>query len=258
MVFIGAGNVATHLAPSLARAGADVRQVMSLSGASARRLAAMLPSAEAIDGPDRLAPADICIIAAKDDAIAEIAASTPDNGSLWLHTSGSVSADVFAPYKSRYGVLYPLQSFSRDREVDLSAVPFFVEGSDEATTRMAEALAASVSASVYRADSRRREALHVAAVFANNFVNHLLAQSEELLAKADLPLSILFPLIDATVEKIKHASPADCQTGPASRGDMQTISRHLAGLDGMQADIYRLITGSILNSKQDKAIIKRL
>lgn len=244
---IGAGNVASHLAPALAGV-ADLVQIVSRGGTSARRLAEGIPGCAAAEGTDGLVPdADLYLIATADDAIAGIVSSTPDFPGVWAHTSGSVPVEVFAGHKSRYGSFYPLQTFSRNVPVDMRQVPFFIEGNTPQVTEMLAGLAGRISDSVTLADSALRHDLHVAAVFACNFVNQLWADADALLRRRGLNIGYLSPLIAATAGKLVDASPADAMTGPARRGDLHVIENHLASLPPELAGTYRLLSQRILD-----------
>ena len=155
-----------------------------------------------------------------------------------MHTSGSVPMTVFQGRALRYGVLYPLQTFSRDVAVDMRRVPFFVEGSDDVE---------AFSSSVHYADSLVRRQLHVAAVFACNFTCQMWAEADEILQRAELPFSTLLPLIEATFDKVRRVRPADALTGPARRGDRNVIAAHMEMLPLPQREIYRCISGRIID-----------
>ena len=191
--------------------------------------------------------ADAYIIAVRDDAIADVIAATPDNGALWLHTSGSKPASLFAGYRAHYGVLWPMQSFSREMVVPLDDVHFFAEASDAAAQHDLMRLACCLSSHVTIADGEQRRWLHIASVFSCNFANHLWSLADEVLAEAGLPFDAMKPLIRTTVEKLDRLAPAQSQTGPAMCHDTQVITNHLAMLDGDKREIYQLITSSIMN-----------
>lgn len=247
VVIIGSGNVATNLAHGLAAQG-HVAQIYSRQLDHARQLADAVGCPNATDDLTALVPdADAYIIAVRDDAIADGIAAVPDNGALWIHTSGSKPIDLFAGHRARCGVLWPMQSFSRELVVPLDDVYFFAEGNNEAALRDVMALGSLFSHHVVPADSDKRRWLHMASVFSCNFTNHLWTLSDELLTAQGLSLDALKPLIRTTVEKLDRLSPAESQTGPAVRHDSQVIERHLAMLDGDKREIYRLMTESILN-----------
>ena len=247
VVIIGSGNVATSLAHGLA-ARCEVAQIYSRQLAHAQALADAVGCDNATDDLQSLIPdADAYIIAVRDDAIAEVIAATADNGALWIHTSGSKPIDLFAGHRTRYGVLWPMQSFSREVVTPLDEVHFFVEANDDTALSDLMEMASLMSCHVIEADSEKRKLLHVASVFSCNFANHMWTLADEVLSAAGLPFDAMKPLIRTTVDKLDRLSPAQSQTGPAVRHDTQVIDNHLAMLDGDKRDIYRLLTDSIIN-----------
>lgn len=248
IVLLGSGNVATHLGKALAGAGYDVLQVYSPTATNAQSLAGEL-AAEAIDDISSVtADADLYVIAVKDDAIEQVAAQLPASLSgTVVHTAGSVGVSVLAAHATRYGVLYPVQTFSKAKPVDFSLIPVAVEASDDATYQQLAQLAGSLSSRVFLCASHQRLALHVAAVFACNFTNHLYAIGADILHNHGLDFDLLRPLILETAEKAMQYRPEDVQTGPAARGDVHTMQRHLAALDGHPdlATLYKIISDHI-------------
>jgi predicted short-subunit dehydrogenase-like oxidoreductase (DUF2520 family) len=198
-----------------------------------------------------VADADAYIIAVRDDAIADVIAAVPDNGALWVHTSGSKPLDLFKGHRARCGVMWPMQSFSREMVVPLDEVHFFIEASNNAALAELRSLGEMLSRHVMEADSDKRRRLHVASVFSCNFANHMWTLADEVLREADLPFDAMKPLIRTTVDKLDRLTPADSQTGPAVRHDTQVIDNHLAMLDGDKRDIYRLMTDSIMNRNSE-------
>lgn len=262
---IGAGNVAWHLASALAGVYC-VRQVISRTEKSSASLASQVNRIYAATGKEwrcRYASSldalcddsDLYLIAVNDDAIASVAASTADFPGIWAHTSGSVGLEVFEGKKSRFGSFYPLQTFSRDIAVDVSAVPFFVEGSDPEVLGLLRGLAEAVSSRVYTADSERRRALHVAAVFACNFANQMWADADTLLRRQGLDITCLLPLIEATLAKLGALSPEEAMTGPAKRGDLKVIRRHIGELPESLSEVYRIVSQQILDASHPGLII---
>lgn len=227
---------------------ANIIQIYSHTLDNARTLANSLSKpVKAIDNLNLVTTeADVYLVSVKDDLIRHVASSTPDVG-IWAHTSGSVPMSVFQGYKSRYGVFYPLQTFSKSVPVDMSRVPLFIEGSDHDTTQLLVELASSISQSVEIADSSRRQALHIAAVFACNFVNYMWIQASELLKDHDLDFKLLLPLLEETLNKIQSVDPRNAQTGPARRGDTGIIHEHLEKLSGEKEEIYRQLSQFIIN-----------
>lgn len=249
---IGAGNVATHLAPVFCASGAgEVVQVYSRTLGHAEALAGKMPGATATDSiADLRRDADIYVISVKDDAIAQLVAEIEANDALWLHTSGSVGMEVLAPLSARHGVFYPLQTFSKDVELDMERVPIFIEGANEAVESEIRAFASRIFSSVYHADSELRKKMHISAVFACNFTNYLWTIAARLLAADKLPFSVLQPLLEETLRKALVNSPASSQTGPAARGDRQIIDAHLNLLEGENRELYSILSEAIIRERK--------
>ncbi|MGN6641187.1 MAG: Rossmann-like and DUF2520 domain-containing protein [Mucilaginibacter sp.] len=227
ITLIGSGNVATHLGAAFKNAGHAIVQVYSRNFQHASLLAYHL-KAEAIDDLQKINPeTDIFVIAVKDDAIEGIAEALTKYNKLIIHTSGATSLQTLLSHTSQAGVFYPLQTFSKTKEVNFRMVPLCIEGADEQITRRLEELAWTVSNNVYRVDSDKRRILHLAAVFACNFPNYLYYAAGKLLQQHDLDFNLLRPLILETAEKVQGHLPADVQTGPAIRNDEKTMQAHL-------------------------------
>ena len=247
VVIIGSGNVATSLAHALV-AHCCVAQIYSRTLNHARALALEVGCPDATDDLQHLVPdADAYIIAVRDDAIAGVIAAVPDNGALWLHTSGSKPVSLFAGHRARYGVLWPMQSFSREMVVPLDDVHFFAEANNADALSDLMALGHLLSRHVVEADSDKRRRLHVASVFSCNFANHMWTLASEVLDEAGLSFDAMLPLIRTTVDKLDRLSPAQSQTGPAIRHDSKVIDSHLSMLDGDKRELYRSISQSIMN-----------
>ncbi|MDR1675856.1 MAG: DUF2520 domain-containing protein [Tannerella sp.] len=246
IVFIGSGNVATHLSAAMQKAGYTVGQVYSRNETHARTLAGRLHCDWTAKTGEIISTADLYVFAVKDGALPELLAQTPVNNGLWIHTAGSVPMDVFKGYAAHYGVLYPLQTFSKNRDTDFRRVPCLIEALlPEDETRLHE-IAARLSDHVQTLSSEKRKFVHLAAVFACNFSNHMYALAGKLVREQGLSTDILLPLIDETAAKIHALSPSDAQTGPAVRGDRQILDRHLALLsDPAMREIYQLISNHI-------------
>lgn len=222
IVLIGAGNVASHLGPALQAAGHSISHVFSGTLTNATALAARV-GATAVDDLSALPrTADLFLISIKDDALPEVAANLRLDNALVAHTSGTKPLSVLEGVSSNTGVFYPLQTFSKSKAVELREVPFLIEGPE-----LLEALALQLSDTVQRINSEQRKQLHVAAVFACNFTNHLYAIADSLLEENKLSLDLLRPLIKETAAKIEHATPAEMQTGPAVRNDTNVLAEHL-------------------------------
>lgn len=250
LVFVGAGRLATQFAQALHAAGHDIRAVYSRTMQSARMLASLVNS-EPTDRIEHLPlQADAYIIAVKDDAIAGLLPALAHGrvGQPFFHTAGSVPLSLLAASGIQHGgVIYPMQTFSKERLVDFSRVPLFVEGSDACALELARSLALSVSSNVHELSSDQRRRLHLAAVFACNFTNHCYTLSAQVLESCGLPFSVMQPLIEETAEKVRTMHPRDAQTGPAIRYDEQVIraqSQLLADCPHLQ-EVYDLMSSSI-------------
>ena len=248
VVLIGSGNVATSLALAL-NGKCHLVQVYSRSMASAEALASRVGAQATNDLSQIVTDADIYVISVVDDAITRVLEACPARGGLWVHTSGSTSIDVFKGKRTRYGVLYPMQSFSKSCPARMHEVHIFIEGCDSCATQEVKDLAMLLTNNVHEITSTERERLHVAAVFACNFANHMFTLSSEVLDEAGIPFDAMLPLIKTTIAKLDNLTPTQSQTGPAARGDVNVIERHLQSLSGDKHDIYRLLSQSILNRR---------
>lgn len=265
IAMIGAGNLATNLAPALAEAGHDIVQVYSRTMESAQRLADIVGGAagdadgSSVTAVDKLSDvtrdAELYVLALKDSALGDVVAELCQGreGAVFAHTAGSMPMDVFCGKAGRYGVIYPMQTFSKARRVDFAVIPIFVEASDEATLVTLENVARSVSDDVRRLDSEHRRYLHLAAVFACNFANHCYALAAEMVEQSGMTFDCMLPLIDETARKVHELSPCEAQTGPAVRYDRNVIGRQSRMLDGnpMAQRIYNIMSESIHNKSKD-------
>jgi len=251
IVIIGSGNVATHLARALSKV-ARVEAISSRRLENARALASQIPGCRASDClADLPADAGFYIIAVADDQVANVAAALPDVTGIVAHTSGSVPIEALARHRRR-GVFYPLQTFSKNARIDMSQVPFLIEASDTPTANALKSLASGLSRTVVDADSTLRSHIHVAAVFACNFTNFIWSCADELLKKDNLGLDIMRPLLHATLEKALDIGPEAAQTGPARRGDMHVMEKHVASLPPSLAQLYQTLTDHIIDKYKEK------
>ena len=247
VVLVGAGNMATALAVALVKAGNVPLAVWSRTAESAQMLADRVGTEWCCD-IDALPQADVVIISIVDSALrkiaAKVAAKYPD--AIILHTAGSIPMNTLHECGAkRYGVLYPMQTVSKNNVVPLDDVTTFVEGCDEVVAQHIEQLARTISNKVVYATSEQRSYLHVAAVFACNFSNAVYNMAAELLEKHGLPFEAMLPLIDEAARKVHRMSPADAQTGPARRGDENVMNAHKAMLDDELSAIYSLFSDYI-------------
>lgn len=243
---IGSGNVAQHLIQAFSKSTEiELVQVFARKPAAVSHL---IPIDKITSDFSELKPVDLTLIAVTDDAIAEVSEQLPFNNQFVVHTSGSLDMKALNT-KNRQGVFYPLQTFSKSKEVDFKTIPICLEAKNEKDFQMLETVAKSVSDSVYEINSEQRKALHIAAVFVSNFVNHLYQIGNDICVGNNLPFDILKPLIQETANKILTLPPSEAQTGPAKRKDTQTINAHLNFLtDGNQKEIYKMLTKSIIDN----------
>ena len=247
IVLIGAGNLATHLGKALHAAGHDMLQVFSRTMQSAETLASLLDAEPLTDIAQVRDDADVFIFSVKDSALVQLVAQLcrheadglgedgavnalckakkGEHERVFLHTAGSMPMSVFEGMAQHYGVLYPMQTFSKQREVDFSIIPCFVEANDEFAQKQIEGLAREISGRVYQLSSEDRKYLHLSAVFACNFANHCYAISQELLEEHGIPFDVMLPLINETAAKVHEMKPKDAQTGPAVRYDENVIDK---------------------------------
>lgn len=252
IVFIGAGNVASHLVPALHAKGYDICQIFSRTEQSARMLAETVGAAYTTDTARIDNTADIYIYSVSDSALPSLATRIDAPNALHLHTSGSTGMDVFAGQAQNFGVLYPLQTFSKSKPVNLGEVTFFIEANNDFARAKTHELAHALSDKVQPLDSDGRKRLHLAAVFVCNFTNHMYEIGSELLQEAGIDFNVLLPLIDETTGKIRTLSPYEAQTGPAVRNDRNIAKKHLDLLHGKRSldEIYRLISNDIYTVHQ--------
>ncbi|MFV0345554.1 MAG: Rossmann-like and DUF2520 domain-containing protein [Bacteroidales bacterium] len=244
---IGSGNVATNLAIALHQSGHKINCIYSRSLDNATILADKV-NAKACNNPNKLRwQSDLYIIAISDSAISDIVNSLAFDDATVVHTAGSVSVDILKDASPNFGVFYPLQTFTKDRELEFQNIPILIEGSNEQTTTKLKSIARSISDTVIEAGSEQRLQTHIAAVFANNFTNHCIATAQELLETKGLKPDIISPLIAETFAKLKNTSARDAQTGPARRKDKGTIDKHLKALAGHDdtLEMYKSISNRI-------------
>lgn len=233
VILIGAGNLATHLGKAIFAAGHDVVQVFSRTMQSATALASEVGAQPVSDISDVRSDADLYVVSVKDSAIVELipVLCKGKETKVFLHTAGSIPMDVFQGMALHYGVLYPMQTFSKQREVDFSIIPCFIEANDEFALKQIEGLAGQISHWVFQLSSEDRKYLHLSAVFACNFANHCYAASQELLQQHGIPFDVMLPLIDETAAKVHGMTPKEAQTGPAVRYDENVIGKQMQLLE---------------------------
>src|SRR5688500_9763294 len=249
VVCIGAGRLAHHLMPELQMAGCNIKQVFNRSLHSAKSLADQLGVTDYTSDLSKIdTAADLYVLALADDAVNSVAADLKKNYNLngiVVHCSGVLGMDSL-PFNLR-GVFYPLQTFSEDHHIEWKSTPIIITSDNEYVTNALRGLAEKISTKIYEITDQQKTVLHLAAVFANNFTNHMITIAENICEENSIPFEILKPLIQTTFEKALHQGPSGSQTGPATRGDDMTIDKHIQLLrDYPQIlEVYEVITKNI-------------
>jgi predicted short-subunit dehydrogenase-like oxidoreductase (DUF2520 family) len=242
VVILGAGNVAFHLFRAFSEA--ENTRVIQVYNHLEENLNYFKDYTNTTNRISDLKSADFYLLALKDDVIADVAHNLKDLPGIVLHTSGAVSLNALENL-SNFGVFYPLQTFSKNKLVDFGEIPVCIEANSAENLEKIKKLALEITKDVREVNSEQRKALHLAAVFVNNFSNHLYTLGAEICEKNQVDFSILRPLIKETASKIESLAPKDAQTGPAIRNDQKTIEAHLRLLPKKNKDIYSILTQSI-------------
>ena len=261
IAFVGTGHVAWHLARACKAAGHELVAVVSRSEKAATIFAQDYPGIKPTTLQElQQVQSDVLILAVPDAAIQKVASELiVKAGTLVVHTSGSQPLTILSNIKgARTGVFYPVQTFTKYKPVDFTNLPILIEGSDPEAKDYLMQLGKTMSTNVQAQDSAARRQLHLAAVFACNFTNHLFGISQFILQNAGLPANLLQPLIQETITKASTHNPFTVQTGPASRNDMNVVQDHLAILQDYPdwQELYRKLTQSIQHEQKDRSGIK--
>jgi predicted short-subunit dehydrogenase-like oxidoreductase (DUF2520 family) len=242
IVLIGSGNVAFHLAKAFTEAQIPISQIF---GRNTTELQKIYEQFSIPFSTETLADADLYIISVSDSSIAEVSALIKNKNVLVAHTSGSVSREALSG-NYRKSVFYPLQTFSKSKNLDYSKIPFFIDAENENDEEILKNLASKISKNVMLANDEKRKYIHLTAVFACNFVNHLYARAKEISDSQGIPFDYFLPLIDETTQKIHELEPKLAQTGPAIRNDEKVLKLHESLLtDEEKLKIYKTLNESI-------------
>lgn len=246
VVLIGSGNVATHLGNALQAISIDIKGVWSRDERNAKTLADLLNS-HLIDSLSDLPDSDLVIVSVSDLALPDVINSISVSSPV-VHTSGTFDSSKYN------GVFYPLQTFSKNRKVELRNVPFLIESNDKSLFASLSELAFKLTSVVYESTPLERRNLHLSAVWISNFVNHMIFKAKELCEQNDVSYKLLLPLLDETVKKAIETDPYTAQTGPARRNDTITINSHLDKLEGLNKELYSMITKSIIDTYHNEKL----
>ena len=242
IVLIGSGNVAFHLAKAFTEAQIPISQIFGRNTTELQKISEQffIPFST-----ETLAEADLYIISVSDSSIAEVSSLIQNENALVAHTSGSVSREALSG-NYRKSVFYPLQTFSKSKNLDYSKIPFFIDAENENDEEILKNLASKISKNVMLANDEKRKYIHLTAVFACNFVNHLYARAKEISDSQGIPFDYFLPLIDETTQKIHELEPKLAQTGPAIRNDEKVLKLHESLLtDEEKLKIYKTLNESI-------------
>lgn len=249
VTLIGAGNLATQLGKSLKKAGVIISQVYSRTEDSARTLGELLEAEWLTDIKALRDEADIYIFSVKDSVLCELISEVCKGrgDKLFLHTAGSMPMSCFEGKALRYGVFYPMQTFSKTKDVDFERIPVFIEGNSTETEDVIRILANKLTQRVIRLSSADRKYLHLAAVWACNFTNYCYTVASDILSEHDIPFDVMLPLINETTEKIQNICPKAAQTGPAVRGDKNVMSQQLELMSDREdlQELYKMLSKGI-------------
>jgi predicted short-subunit dehydrogenase-like oxidoreductase (DUF2520 family) len=251
---VGSGNVAWHLAQAFKAGGIKITNIISRSEISGNELADLVSSKRIEKLTETTEDPDLYLCCISDDSIGDVSEILKDKKSIIAHTSGSVSMDIFKRTHENYGVFYPLQTFTREKKMQYSGIPFLIEGSSKELENKFAKLADRVSGKWEIVNSNKRRMVHIAAVFACNFSNHLARIAQEILKEEKMDFDILRPLLEESNKKLQLLDPKKAQTGPAYREDISIIESHLHELTNKpeEAEIYKLLTDSIIKYKNHK------
>jgi len=245
---VGAGNVGSHLAKALAKV-VNIVGVYSLNQCSAKELSDEL-NVPFFSNISSIPACDLVLVCVNDNSVIEVVKQIPTTLKT-AYTSGSIELSTLPDFEN-IGVFYPLQTFSKSKELNLKEVPFFIEGTNAEFTNELIKLASLISSNVSISNSIERKKMHLAAVFVNNFSNHLAFLAKEYLDENNLNWEYLKPLMIETVNKLSEVSPYEAQTGPSRRNDTKVIESHLTELSGTTKEIYQMLSTSIVNTYQKK------
>ena len=247
IILFGSGNVAVHLAKAFQLSeNLDLIQLYRRDSKNDHLFDLNIPK---INSLEKLKEADIYVLAINDDHIAEFSKKLIFTEGLVVHTSGSIGIDQLKCVAHK-GVFYPLQTFSKNQKMEYENIPFCLETEFSNDMKLLKALAESISKHVYEINSQQREKLHIAAVFANNFANHMFKMAKDVCNEHQMPFDLLKPLILSTSNKLNFMDPEEAQTGPAKRNDQKVIQKHIDQLKGDQKEIYANISKSIIKTYQ--------
>lgn len=252
IAIIGSGNIATFFATKFASCGHEIIQVISPNADHATEFARQFNCDYSTSINELKDETEVCVLAVKDDIIQSLLTQHNFNHKILIHTAGSITLGLLSNASPNTGCIWCMYSINKNHLPLRTNIPLIVNASNEATLNIVSQLASCISTSIYSLSDEQKLKAHLAAVFANNFANHMFSIGQDILQAEDIPFQLLVPLIENTVEKLNYSNPDKLQTGPAIRHDQETIQKHLNMLTNNETyfDIYTLITSSIQSKYQ--------
>ena len=256
IAIIGSGNIATFFATKFFEGGHTIVQIISPTHKNAESLAATFNCAYSTDIQALSDLAELCILAVKDDVLKALLVQTNFKNKFLLHTAGSITLNDLAGASPNLGCIWCMYSINKNHLPERSNIPLIINATNNETLEKVKHLAACISTTVYHLSDEQKLTAHLAAVFANNFANHMFTIGQDILQQEGIPFSLLIPLIENTVEKLTYTSPDKLQTGPAIRNDNGTIAKHIELLETHDdyKTIYSLLTASIQKKHSQKQV----
>jgi len=246
VIIIGTGKMATFLCKTILKTSHELIAIVGRNAEKVNLLSQQFNCNGLVNAYNDLPKADLIIIAVNDASIEKVAISIVNTNAIVLHTAGAVSKDVLQTSSNKYGVLWPIQSIHATT-ITNDGIPFVIDGNSEETIAIIQQFAESISSSITILNDEKRKKLHLAAVIVNNFTNHLYSLVDDFCKQEQISFDLLKAIIAETSEQIKYQHPRETQTGPAKRGDLQTIEKHVEILQNYPniETIYRLMSDSI-------------
>ncbi len=249
IVLLGSGNVAYHLAEMLKRSDINIYQIYNINQESGKKLAQKYNTNFVNNIHEIEKDADLYIISVKDNFIKNIVDILNINKGIVVHTSGTTNINIFANKFNSFGILYPLQTFTKEIELNYNEIPFLIEANNSKTLEFINSIVSLISKNITNTNSEQRKSIHIAAVFACNFTNYFYSIANDILEKQNLSFDLLKPLIKETTKKAIEFKPKENQTGPAKRKDLNIINKHLKALEDNKEiqKIYGTISNMIID-----------
>ena len=251
---IGTGNVAWHLGNAFARSGIEINHIAGREMEKAKQLAELLGCKSFGTLEDEIPESDLYLLAVRDDVIRTVFEKVFKKGRFIVHHAGAIKADILDMHDNKYGVIWPMQTLTKNNEIDLKETLIAVSGNSEETQAQLKELASKISSRVIEVSDEQRSVMHLSAVWINNYTNHMYDIAYNLLKENNLSLELFYPLMEEHLNKLKEMPPDQLQTGPAIRGDMATLAKHKSMMNNHKEwkELYDTLAKSILHKYINK------